>query len=165
MVCPRQSHMSPLSLAVAILFGLGHQLQDRGSDTLGSLLNSSALSRGEKEGSVTLTFYPTSQASPTIHEQIIRVKRAFHESKSQFFIGLSSTNVHQLAFRRVSHDELADTLRRYGLEINFSDRYSLLQNKTASFGYRTPLQLLEYIESFVGNTELISLINERVSIL
>lgn len=65
----------------------------------------------------------------------------------------------------MGREELCDVLRRYGLEINFSDRYSLLQNQTASFGSRSPQQLMEYLEAFIGNTEVISTINERVCYL
>ena len=146
----------------AILFALGHRSLERGSDNLGSLLNSSAVSRGEKEGSVTLTFYPISSDESYVKRNIIRVKRVFHETKSQFFVSAPAPNGTNLQLRKVGRDEMCDILRRYGLEVNFSDRYSLLQNQTASFGNRSPIQLLEYIESFIGNEEIIAIIKERV---
>ena len=154
--------MSLLFSPVAILFALGYRSSDRGGDNLGALLNSSAVTRGEKEGSVTLTFYPTSTSDTCLSHEIIRVKRVFHETKSQFFVLAPHKDTSQSHFRKVNRDEMCDILRHYGLEANFSDRYSLLQNQTASFGNRTPQQLLEYIESFIGNNDIISLIKERV---
>lgn len=141
------------------------------------MLNSSAVARGEKEGSVTLTFYQASLDEEFVKKNIIRVKRVFNETKSQFFVsapGLNQDNIsknpgepykQKKTMKKMGREELCDVLRRYGLEINFSDRYSLLQNQTASFGNRSPQQLMEYLEAFIGNTEVINTINERVCYL
>jgi hypothetical protein len=122
------------------------------------LLNSNAKQRGEKKGSVVLNFMPKENFE--CKDSYIKIKRVFSSSSTEFFACFPEDS--QNSIHRVSRDDLISKLLKYGLEINFSDRYSLLQNRTHSFASKTPQQLLEYVESFVGNEDIVARIIQIV---
>ncbi|KAK2943607.1 putative Structural maintenance of chromosomes protein 4 [Blattamonas nauphoetae] len=157
----------------AVLFCLGNRSSNVRSENLSSLLNSAAKANGDREGSVTMTFKVNDSQNVEDFINKIVIKRVFNDTKSSFFIrptsnstpAITSKSTRKGGFKKVSRDELHEYLLSYGVEIDFSDRYCLLQNETATFGSKSAQEMLNYLEQFLGHRDIIRQISDKKQLL